>query len=155
ADRADLVVLTVPYSAQKGILESVKAHLGGKILVDVTVPANPSNIREVMIPEGRSAVEEGKALLGEDVRLVAAFQNVSASLLKNLKAIIECDVLICGDDKEAKEEVIKLAEAAGMRGVDAGPLVNAVAVEALTPILMYINKRYSIHGAGVRITQLA
>jgi hypothetical protein len=63
-------------------------------------------------------------------------------------------VLVCGDDSEAKEEVVKLVEAAGMRGVDAGPLANAVAVEALTPVLIYINKKYKAKGAGIRITNI-
>jgi hypothetical protein len=154
AAQADLVVLTVPYDAQRPILETVHEQLQGKILVDVTVPVMPPKIREVFVPEGKSAVLESHALLGEGVRVVAAFQNVSASHLKDLDHAVECDVLVCGDDDEAKTEVIKLVEAAGMRGIDAGPLVNAVAAEALTPVLMYINKRYKVIGAGIRITGL-
>lgn len=155
AQKADLIILSVPYSAHKSTLESVKPHLKGKILVDVTVPIASSKPQEVFVPEGKSAALEGKALLGDEVRIVAAFQNVSAVHLKKLDHTVDCDVLVCGDDAEAKEEVIKLVQAVGMRGVDAGPLANAVAAEALTPVLLYINRRYKIKGAGIRITGLA
>ncbi len=109
-------------------------------------------MRTVNVPEGKSACLEAQALLGDDVRVVAAFQNVSAIKLKNPANKVECDVLVCGDDDAAKEDVIRLVEAAGMRGLDAGPLANAVAVEALTPVLLYINKKYGAKGAGILIT---
>jgi NADPH-dependent F420 reductase len=92
--------------------------------------------------------------LGDGVRIVSAFQNVSAEKLGDPKYPVDCDVLITGDDDEAKAEVTKLVEAAGMRAVDAGPLVNAVAAEALTPVLLHINKKYGVKGAGIRITGL-
>ena len=156
AAQADLVVLSVPYDAHKPTLESVRDHLNGKILVDVTVPIVPPNIRQVTVPKGDAAALEGQDMLKHiDVRVVAAFQNVSASHLKDLDHEVDCDVLVCGDDEDAKAEVIKLVEATSMRGIDAGPLANAVAAEALTPVLMYINKRYSVPGAGIRITGLA
>jgi 8-hydroxy-5-deazaflavin:NADPH oxidoreductase len=155
AAQADLVVLSVPYTAHQGILESVKDAVQGKILVDVTVPLLPPNIRTVNVPEGKAAVLEAQALLGEGVRVVAAFQNISFNHLKNLEHPIDSDVLMCGDDADAKQEVARLVEAIdGMRAIDAGPLANAVAAEALTPVLMYINKRYKSPGAGIRITGL-
>ncbi len=155
AEEADLVVLSVPYAAHKAILESVKDAVQGKILVDVTVPLKPPKIRTVYVPEGLAASLEAQALLGEGVRVVAAFQNVGAAHLKNLRHSVNCDVLMCGDDEEAKTEVAQLVEAIdGMRAIDAGPLANAVAVEALTPVLLYINKRYKVSGAGIRITGL-
>jgi len=155
AAQADLVVLSVPYAAHQAILESVKDAVQGKILVDVTVPLLPPNIRTVNVPEGKAAVLEAQALLGEGVRVVAAFQNISFNHLKNLEHAIDSDVLVCGDDADAKQEVARLVEAIdGMRAIDAGPLANAVAAEALTPVLMYINKRYKSPGAGIRITGL-
>jgi NADPH-dependent F420 reductase len=154
AQEADLAVLTVPYSAHEATLESVKSQLQGKILVDVTVPVMPPKIRRVFIPSGKAAALEAHALLGEGVRIVSAFQNVSHEKLSNPDATVDCDVLVTGDDVEAKKEVMKLVEAAGMRGIDAGPLDNAVAVEALTPVLLYINKTYGVHGSGIRITGL-
>lgn len=149
---ADMVVLTVPYSAHVPTLESIRAGLRGKILVDVTVPLQPPKVSQVYIPPGGSAAAEAQALLGSDVRVVAAFQNVGAAHLQDPDHPIESDVLVCGDDREAKAEVIALAEAAGMRGLDAGPLQNAVVVEGLTAVLIGINIRYKAKGAGIRIT---
>ncbi|MEO1163967.1 MAG: NADPH-dependent F420 reductase [Chloroflexota bacterium] len=152
AEQAGLVVLSVPYGAHKATLESVKDKLDGKILVDVTVPIVPPDVSTATIPEGNSAAEEAQALLGDGVRVVSAFQNVSYVKIKNPDTYVDCDVLVAGDDDDAKDEVILLVEAAGMRGIDVGPLANAVVAEALTPVLLYINKKYGAKGAGVRIT---
>jgi hypothetical protein len=89
--------------------------------------------------------------LGEGVRVVSAFQNVSATHLAEDHPV-ECDVLICGDDKEAKAEAAALAEAAGLRGIDAGPLQNAVVVEGLTAVLIGLNIRHKVSGTGLKIT---
>lgn len=152
AQKADLVVLSVPYSAHQATLESVKDQLSGKILIDLTVPLQPPKVRVVHVPEGKSAALEAQALLGDSVKVVAAFQNVSSEHLGDLNYVVDCDVLVCGNDAEAKTTVLRLIEATGMRGVDAGSLANAVAVEALTPVLLYINKAYNVRGAGIRIT---
>lgn len=152
AQQAEIVVLSVPYSAHKPTLEGVKPHLDGKILVDVTVPLQPPKVRTVHLPPGQAAALEAQALLGDAVRVVSAFQNVSAVKLKKTDMDVECDVLVTGDDDDAKQQVIRLVEAAGMRGIDAGPLANAVAIEALTPVLLYINKAYGIKSSGIRIT---
>ncbi|MDZ4764622.1 MAG: NADPH-dependent F420 reductase [Chloroflexota bacterium] len=154
AAQANLVVLTVPYSAHQSTLLSVRDQLQGKILVDITVPLAPPRIRAVTVPAGHAAALEAAALLGESVRVVSAFQNVSAEKMKTVDEEVNCDVLVTSDDDEAKVEVIKLVEAAGMRGIDAGPLANAVAAESLTPVLLYINKKYGAKGAGIRITNL-
>lgn len=152
AAAADLVVLSVPYSAHQATLESVRAQLDGKILVDLTVPLKPPKVRRVHLPAGESAALEAQALLGDSVQVVAAFQNVSAEELADPAHTIDCDVLICGDNAAAREAVAALAEAAGMRGIHAGPLANAVAVESLTPVLLFINNKYGIKGSGIRIT---
>ena len=154
AHLAGLVVVSVPYAAHQDTLTAIKVELVGKVVVDVTVPIQPPNFTTVHLPEGRTAAEEARALLGEDVRLVSAFQNVSATHLKDLDHPVDCDVLVTGDDTEAKQEVIALAEAAGMRGVDGGPLVNAIVAESLTPLLVGINRRYKVKAAGIRVTGL-
>lgn len=154
AQQAEIIILSVPYSAHQSTLETIKPYLTGKILVDVTVPLQPPAVRTVHIPEGKSAVLEAQALLGDDVQVVSAFQNVSAEKLKDPHADVGCDVLVCGDQADAKEQVIKLVQAAGMRGFDAGPLANSVAIEALTPVLLYLNKAYKVKGAGIRITNI-
>jgi NADPH-dependent F420 reductase len=152
AAAADIVVLSVPYSAHQATLESVKEQLQGKILVDITVPLNPAKKRRVHLPEGKSAALEAQALLGEGVKVVAAFQNISHEQMAEGDATVDCDVLVCGEDPDAREEVINLVKAAGMRGIHAGPLDNAIAVEALTSVLLFINYKYNIKDSGIRIT---
>jgi hypothetical protein len=152
AKAADICVLTVPYSAQGPTLTQLREVLQGKILVDVTVPLKPPRVSHVNVPPGGSAGQEAQAILGEGVRVVSAFQNISATHLSEDHDHIDCDVLICGDDKEAKAEAMALAEAAGMRGIDAGPLQNAVVVEGLTAVLIGINIRHKVKGAGIKIT---
>jgi NADPH-dependent F420 reductase len=152
AKTADIGVLTVPYEAQGPTLRQLRELLQGKILIDVTVPLKPPKVSQVNIPPGGSAGQEAQAILGERVRVVSAFQNISATHLSEDHDHIDCDVLVCGDDKEAKAEAIALAEAAGMRGIDAGPLQNAVVVEGLTAVLIGINIRHKIKSAGIKIT---
>ncbi len=154
AAEADIVVVSVPYTAHKGTLESIAGAVKGKVLVDVTVPVVPPKISVVTLPPGRTAAEEAQALLGPEVKVVSAFQNVSAVHLKDPERAVNCDVLVAGDDDAAKQEVIALAKAAGMRGIDAGPLANAIVAESLTPVLVVINKRYGVKSAGIRITEI-
>ena len=151
---ADIVVLTVPFQAQMSTAEALKNELQGKILVDVTVPLVPPKVARVQLPPSDSCVVALQEMLGEGVRVVSAFQNVSAHKLKDLSYNIECDVLVTGDDKEARQTVIALAGDAGLKGIDAGPLANSVVAEALTSALIHINRTYKIPDAGIRITGL-
>ena len=150
AQGADLVVITVPFSHQASTLEYVSPALKGKILIDVTVPLVPPKVGTVQLPEGGSAGQLAQALLGDEVQVVSAFQNVAAHHLQEGHGL-DCDVLVAGNSKEAREIVVGLVEAAGMRGFHAGPIANAAAAEALTSILITINRRYKCH-AGIRIT---
>ena len=152
AEAADIVTLTVPFSHQASTLEQVKPALLGKILVDVTVPLVPPKVARVQLPEQGSAGQIAQELLGEEVAVVSAFQNVAAAHLQEGHGI-ECDVLVCGNKRDAREEVIKLVEAAGMRGFHAGMINNAAAAEALTSVLIVINKQYGCH-AGIKISGL-
>jgi NADPH-dependent F420 reductase len=154
AQRADIVVLAVPYAAQQATALGVAEALAGKILIDVTVPLVPPKVNRVQLPERGSAVLALQDALGPDVRVVSAFQNVSAHHLRDLHHEMDCDVLISGDDPDAREIAVTLAEAAGMRGIHVGPLCNSAAAEALTSILISINQRYKISSAGIRITGL-
>ena len=154
AQHGDVVVLTVPYAAQLATLGEVRLALAGKILIDVTVPLVPPQVGRVQLPEGGSAVVKAQAMLGAAVRVVSAFQNVSAELLAELGHAIDCDVLVCGDDREARSQVIALAEDAGMRAVHAGPLANSVVAEALTSVLITINRQYKVKHSGIVITGL-
>ncbi|OGA27857.1 MAG: NADPH-dependent F420 reductase [Betaproteobacteria bacterium RIFCSPLOWO2_02_FULL_65_24] len=152
AAHAEVVVLTVPYAAQRQTVEEVRAELVGKILIDVTVPLVPPKVSRVHLPEGGSAVEAMQKLLGEATRVVSAFQHVSAHYLADLSRDIACDVLVCGDDRQAREVAIGLANDAGLRGLHAGPLANSAATEALTSVLIAINRHYKVPAAGLRIT---
>jgi NADPH-dependent F420 reductase len=152
ARHAEVCVLTVPYSAHRSTLTGLRDLLQGKILIDVTVPLQPPKVSHVHVPPGGSAGQEAQAILGDRVRVVSAFQNVGMTHLAEGDHHIECDVLVCGDDKAAKAEAIALAEATGMRGIDAGPLQNAVVVEGLTAVLIGINMRHKVKGAGIKIT---
>ncbi|MEO6060458.1 MAG: NADPH-dependent F420 reductase [Thermoflexales bacterium] len=149
---ADVVVLTVPYAAHKDTLVSVKDVLAGKVVIDVTVPINSADFLRVMVPAGGSASKEAQALLDNGARVVTAFQNISATHLKKLDAVVDCDVLVCGDDDAAKQIVMRLVADTGMKAWDAGPLDNAVVAEGLTTVLLGINRRHKVKGAGIRIT---
>lgn len=146
-----MVVLTVPYSAHKNTLNDIKSALVGKILVDVTVPLDPQNPRRVIMPPEGSATEESMALLGDGVKVVAALQNVSSGSLSELNHPIHCDILVCGKDKDAKQETIALLEKLGVKAYDAGGEQSARAVEAMTAVLIGLNIRYKLKHAGIKI----
>ena len=152
AQAADIAVLTVPFAHQQSTLQGVKAALRGKILIDVTVPLMPPKVGTVQLPDDGSAGAAAQRLLGDDVDVVSAFQNVAAQHLQEGQRL-SCDVLVAGNNKAARTEVIKLVEAAGMRGFHAGPIANAAAAEALTSVIITINRNHKCH-AGIAITGL-
>lgn len=147
----EIIVLTVPFSAHSAILEGIREHIQGKIFIDVTVPLVPPRVTKVQMPPSGSALQQAKAILGENVKVASAFQNISHELLLQDKEI-DCDVLVCGEDKEVREQVLDLVKDAGLFGLDAGPIENSVVVEGLTSILIGINKKFKVHSSGIRIT---
>lgn len=151
AELANIVVLSVPYAAHRETLESVKDVLKGKILMDVTAPLVPPKVTKVQMPAAGSAAQEAKEIVGEGVEVVAAFQNVSHELLLG-DDYVDCDVLVTGTSKDARTEALRLVEAAGLNGWDAGPIENSVVTEGLTSVLIYINKQYGSTHAGIKIT---
>jgi NADPH-dependent F420 reductase len=151
AARGGIIIVTVPFASQEATLQEIAAGVAGKIVVDTTVPLMPPKVMRVQLPAEGSAAQRAQKLLGEGVRLVSAFHNVAAHKLAT-DATVDCDVLVFGDDKAARESVIRLVEACGLRGLHAGALANSAAAEALTSILIFINKQYSVDGAGLRIT---
>ncbi|MCX2981860.1 NADPH-dependent F420 reductase [Halieaceae bacterium IMCC14734] len=152
ASAAEIVTLTVPFSHQASTLELVKPALQGKVLIDVTVPLVPPKVGRVQLPEQGSAGQIAQNILGEEVHVVSAFQNVAAHHLQEGHGLA-CDVLVCGNSKDARAAVIELVEAAGMRGFHAGLINNAAAAEALTSVLININRQYKCH-AGITISGL-
>ena len=151
ARQADIVVLTVPYTAHRVTLESVKDALQGKLLIDVTVPLVPPKVSKVQMPPAGSATQEAREVLGDSVDICAAFQNISHEHLLG-DSEVTCDVLVTGTGPEARAETIKLVEAAGLTGWDAGPIENSVVIEGLTSVLIGINKKYGSTHAGIKIT---
>jgi NADPH-dependent F420 reductase len=152
ARAADIVVLSVPYEAHAATLDAIAEATQDKILIDVTAPLDPENKKKALhVPEG-SAAQAAQLKLGPNVRVVAAFQNISYTHLTDLHEDPGCDVLVCGNDKEAKRQVIELAKAAGMAAFDAGPIENAVVAEGLTAVLININIAFKIKNAGIQIT---
>lgn len=154
AAAADIVVLAIPFSNHDATLAEIKPVVAGKIVVDAVVPLVPPKVAQVQLPPQGSAGQIAEAQIGDVARVVSAFQNVGAAKLQS-GGPIECDVLVTGNDKDARQAVIDMTNAIGMRGIDAGPIANAAAAEALTSILIGINKRYKVDCAGIQITGLS
>ncbi|MBI2902755.1 MAG: NADPH-dependent F420 reductase [Candidatus Methylomirabilis oxyfera] len=154
AEEAEVVVLTVPASAHLATLKEVREALRGKLVIDATVSLDPDAPGRLSSANHRSAIEEAQEFLGAGINVVAAFQNVSYRLLREPNRKIDCDVLVCGDDPEARQIAMALVEKAGLRALDAGPAHYARTVEGLTPLLLELNRRYKTKEAGIRITGL-
>lgn len=153
AQGKDVVIVTVPYETQEATLKQIRDKVGGAIVVDTTVPLMPPKVMRVQLPAAGCAAAEAREHLGPDVRFVTAFHNVAAHILDS-DAKVECDVLVFSDDVEARKTVISLVGDMDLRGISGGALVNSAAAEALTSILIYLNKTYSADGAGIRFTRL-
>ena len=151
AAAADVVVITVPFASHEAILAEIRESVAGKVVIDTTVPLVPPRVARVQLPPDDSAAVAAQNALGEAARVVSAFHNVAALKLQKGEAI-DCDVLVFGDKPEDREVAIRLAEAAGLRALHAGPLANSAAAEALTSVLIGINRTYKVEGAGIRIT---
>jgi NADPH-dependent F420 reductase len=162
ANTAEIIVLTVPFSNHNAIVDEIMEVAQGKIVVDTTVPLVPPKVSRVQLPEGGSVARLTQEKLGEKVRVVSAFQTIAAAELAtetsreslsggNGHSSLENEVLVCGNNVEARSCVISLVEAAGLKGWHAGPIDNSVVSESLTPVLIFLNKRYQMNGSGIRI----
>lgn len=146
-----IVILTVPFAHQQGILNECREEIDGKLFIDTTVPLLPPKVATAQMPSEGSAAQISQNILGDNVNVVSAFQNISADLLKGNEDI-DCDVLVCGNKKESRQEVIDLIYSIGMKGWHAGMLANSTAVEAMTSVLISINKHHSISHSGIKVT---
>lgn len=150
-DLCSIAVLTVPFEFHESILQELKPNLQGKYLLDVTVPLVPPKVSTVQIPPYGSAAMQAQMIVGDGVKVISAFQNISFELLLSEKKI-ECDVLVCGFDIESRELGLRLVQDAGLIGWDAGPLENSIVQEGLTSVLIRINKKLGVHSSGIQIT---
>lgn len=150
----DVVIVTVPHASQADTLAQIRDKVGAAVVVDTTVPLVPPKVMRVQLPAEGSAAQQAAAILGEGVRLVSGFHNVAAHVLDDVNAKVECDVLCFSDDVEARNTVVALCADMGLRGLSGGALANSAAAEALTSILIYMNKTYKADGAGIRFTGL-
>ena len=151
AATADIIIVTVPFAAQEATLAEIAPHVSGKIVVDTTVPLVPPKVMRVQLPPEGSAAVRAQRLLGEGVNMVSSFHNVAAHKLATDEDV-GCDVLVFGDDKAARSTVVGLVAEAGLRGLHGGALANSAAAEAMTSILIFLNKTYSVDGAGIQVT---
>jgi NADPH-dependent F420 reductase len=151
AAASSIIIVTVPFASQEMTLAEIAAACRGKIVVDTTVPLLPPRVMRVHLPPEGSAAVRAQRLLGAEVTVVSAFHNVAAHKLVT-DAPVECDVLVFGDERAAREQVLRLVAQCGLRGLHGGALANSAAAEALTSVLIFLNKTYAIDGVGVRIT---
>jgi len=151
AAAADICFLAVPYAAQADTVAAVKDAVQGKILVDTTAPLKPPKVGTVQLPPAGSAAVETAQALGPGVRVVSALQTIGAEKLASGKPI-DADVLVASDDAEAAEVVRGVLSEMGLRSWHVGPLANSAAAEAMTSVLIQLNRRYKLGQAGIRIT---
>jgi NADPH-dependent F420 reductase len=152
AAAADIVVLTVPFAHHRDILAEIADAAQGKLVVDTTVPLVPPKVARVQLSDEWPIARTTQQTLGENVNVVSAFHNVAAAHLHDGIGDDEGDVLVFGNNKDAREVVVNLAKVLGLRAWHAGSIDNSVVGEALTSVLIFLNKRYKIDGAGIRIT---
>ncbi|MFQ5520509.1 MAG: NADPH-dependent F420 reductase, partial [Candidatus Methylomirabilia bacterium] len=154
ARAAELVVLALPHAGLATILSEVKEVCRGKVVASTVVPLTFGGERLFTPPAIGSAAEEAQVLLGPEARVVAAFHHIAAHALASVDHPIDCDLLLCGDDASAKQQVAELATSLGIRPVDVGPLTNAGPLEGITAVLATINRRYKLKTSGIKITGL-
>lgn len=155
AAKADIIVLTVPFTHHSATLEEIADVCAGKIVVDTTVPLVPPKVSRVQLSADWPVAKKAQSILGDEVRVVSAFHNVAAAHLQQDENHSDSDVLVYGNNLAARTSVIELVEATGLRGWHAGSIDNSVVSEALTSVLIFINKKYKIDGAGIKITGLS
>jgi 8-hydroxy-5-deazaflavin:NADPH oxidoreductase len=151
AEKADVVILAIPYEGMQLILADLSDVLPGKIVINIASALDPDRKSRAKPPAAGSVTAEVQRTL-QDAKVVCAFQNVSPERLESMDEKIDSDVIVCGNDKDARATVIDLVHRIGVDAFDGGVLANAIAVEALTAALISINIKYKTKGAGIRLT---
>lgn len=153
-ERCTVALLCVPYATHAATLGELRDALQGRTLIHLVIPLVPPNITEVHLPRGGAAALEAREILHPSTEIVAALHHVGAAALEASGDEVDCDVLVCSDDRGARDKTLRLLDGIGLRALDAGTLRNAIALEALTPVLLHINRTYKVKGSGIRITGL-
>lgn len=151
AAQGEVVILAVPYSTHDALVVEIADVVHEKIVVDTTVPLVPPKVSTTHVLQTGSAAERTAELLGEKAKVVSALQNVAADKLSSDDPV-DCDILVTSDDADARRTVAALIDAMGLSAIEAGPLANSIVAEALTSVLIGINRRMKVPGAGIRIT---
>jgi len=149
----EIIIFAVPWEAHNYLLNDLKDQIGKKTLVDIVVPLSKNDPKKVSMPPEGSATEAAQSILGEETPVVGALHNVSATTLQNLDWKINCDVLVCGNNLNARKQVMSLIEKIGVTAYNAGDAESARCIEALTSILIRINisKMVPFSHAGIKI----
>ena len=151
ATKADIVLLAVPYAGMLPILEDVRDVVENKIVISVVSSLDPERKSRAKPPAAGSVTAQVQQFFGDAVKAVCAFQNISPEKLESVEEMIDTDVIVCGNDKDARATVIDLIRRIGIDAFDGGALANAVAVEALTAVLIAVNIKYKVKGTGIRL----
>ena len=150
----EFVILSVPWEGHNDTLESIKVDLKSKILIDIVVPLDKNDPKKVDMPLEGSATESAQKIVGVDIPVIGALHNVSAHILNDLESNINCDILVCGNNLDARLKVIKLIkEGLKTNAYNAGDILSSRCIEAITPILIRINvsKAVPFTNAGIKI----
>ena len=149
----EIIIFAVPWEAHNYLLNDLKDQIGKKTLVDIVVPLSKNDPKKVSMPPEGSATESAQSILGEETPVVGALHNISATTLQNLDWKINCDVLVCGNNLNARKQVMSLIEKIGVTAYNAGDAESARCIEALTSILIRINisKMVPFSHAGIKI----
>lgn len=145
---AEVVVIAVPYEGHAKIVAALKGQLSGKTVIDAVVPLKKG---KPFVPAAGSAVMEAQEILGGEAPVIGALHNISAVDLQESHASLG-DVMVCGDNDEAKQKVMEIIRRLGARAFDAGPATNAYVIEGLTGVLIYLNRKYKSKHGSVRVT---
>lgn len=154
AEAGEMVVLAVPASGLEATLPEVREACRGKVVISTVVPLTFGGGRLFTPPRQGSSAEQAQELLGPEARVVAAFHHLAAHELSSTEHALECDLLLCGADPDARQAVAELGASMGLRAVDVGALTNAGPLEGITAVLATVNRRYKLKNSGIRITGL-
>ena len=144
----EFIVIAVPYEGHEKMVQDLRGHVAGKIVIDTVVPLRKGR---PFTPAAGSALLEAQRILGEEAAVVGALHNISALDLGAVDAPLG-DVLVCGDHEDAKQKVMEIIRRIGARAFDAGPATNAYVIEGLTGVIIHLNRKYKSKHGSIKVT---